>query len=243
MACRHYSNSCLVRFECCLSLHPCRLCHDEAEGHKADRYKVSHMVCCSCGLQQPKARECSQCLAPVSNYFCGRCNLWDSSGDKIFHCGKCNVCRRGDPRESFHCDSCQTCLSAVGPGTHTHVENTTGGNCPICAEDMSESTEVLVLLRCGHSLHERCFQEFVKETYTCPICSRPVGDTSVVNRKVERLLGMEASGTDTRKEAIARCRNCSSVSKYRDIAVHNKCLFCGVHAVATMAQESGGGEG
>ncbi|CAD25944.2 LIM DOMAIN-CONTAINING PROTEIN [Encephalitozoon cuniculi GB-M1] len=235
MSCEHYSNNCLVRFECCSSLYPCRLCHDKAEAHRANRYEVSQIVCGTCNLLQPKTQTCLQCLAAVSKYFCSKCNLWDSSDDQIFHCDGCNVCRRGDPKSSFHCDICQTCLVTRGPRDHTHVENTASGNCPICAEEMSESMEVLVLLRCGHSLHERCFNEFIKETYTCPMCSKPIGDTSIINRKVECLLGMEPPSPEQSPKNIAKCTNCNNLSKCG--AIQNKCPFCGLRGVVDAAQE------
>ncbi|AFM99293.1 zinc finger domain-containing protein [Encephalitozoon hellem ATCC 50504] len=237
MACSHYSNNCLVKFECCKKLYPCRLCHDKAESHKANRYEINQMMCMGCSLLQQKAHSCIQCFVEVSKYFCPKCNLWDSSDSQIFHCNKCNVCRRGDPKTSFHCDACHTCLVATGSKNHTHVENTTSGNCPICAEDMLGSVEILVLLRCGHSLHERCFNEFIRETYTCPICSKPIGDTSTINKKVEHLLEMEPFYPGKEAKNIAKCSNCNNLSSCK--STWDKCPFCGFHGiVSTTSQET-----
>ncbi|ADM12518.1 CHY zinc finger domain-containing protein [Encephalitozoon intestinalis ATCC 50506] len=233
MPCQHYSNACLIRFECCLNLYPCRLCHDNAEKHKANRYEISHMVCTVCNLLQPKTQSCSQCLSVVSKYFCSKCNLWDSSGDQIFHCDKCSACRKGDPKVAFHCDICQTCLIATGSKNHIHVENTTSGNCPICAEDMLGCMEVLVLLRCGHSLHQRCFDEFIRETYTCPICSKPIGDTSTINKKVEHILEMELLYPGQEIKSVIRCSNCNSMLKCR--SAWEKCPFCGFHSMLSSS--------
>lgn len=225
MHCEHYNNNCLVRFECCRNMYPCRLCHDKHETHKANRYEIRQMLCKNCNTLQAKAQFCVQCSASMSKYFCPECNLWDSSDDRIFHCDKCNVCRRGDKEVTFHCEICQTCLIPLSSEKHIHVENTTGGNCPICAENMSESTDVLILLMCGHSLHEVCFNKFIKETCTCPICMKSIGDTSVMNKKIEHLLEMESCKEKLGANNI-RCHDCSNVCEGRAGFIYNKCSFC-----------------
>lgn len=227
MVCEHYTSNCLVRFGCCQSFHSCRLCHDKAEKHKANRYEIDQMLCTFCNTLQAKSKFCSGCFKAMSKYFCSRCNLWDDPREGIFHCEKCNVCRRGDAEAVFHCDICQTCLISMGSKDHVHVENTTGGNCPICAENMSESTTTLVLLVCGHSLHEACFKDFIKETYTCPICLKSTGDTSRMNKKIEQLLGMglEPSGEKISIDSI-RCHDCNSISEQKSRTIYNKCSSC-----------------
>jgi RING finger and CHY zinc finger domain-containing protein 1 len=227
MACRHYANNNLVRFECCQKFHPCRICHDASEKHRANRYSVTHMLCIGCNTVQPKAAACGSCLTPMSSYFCPKCSLWDSSSESIFHCDKCNVCRRGSAESVAHCDYCQVCLFVEGPGSHMHVENTAEGGCPICAEDMSESVVSLVLLLCGHTLHEECYNSFVRESYTCPICIRSTGDATLMNEKIEELLQIEVGGEGAESTPMqVRCNDCNTTFGARCSFMYNRCILC-----------------
>ena len=72
----------------------CRLCHDEACSHRMDRYRVRHMLCMECGLQQPVAQTCSRCETQLAHYYCSICHLFDGDpSHDIYHCPFCNVCR------------------------------------------------------------------------------------------------------------------------------------------------------
>jgi RING finger and CHY zinc finger domain-containing protein 1 len=226
VSCEHYSNNNLIRFECCQRFYPCRMCHDAAEGHRADRYSITQMLCIKCSTAQLKAGMCCNCSSPMSTYFCPKCNLWDSSSEPVFHCDKCNVCRRGNAESVLHCDYCQVCLLIEGPASHTHVENTAGGNCPICAEDMSESVVPLVLLLCGHTLHRACYNSFVKESYTCPICIRSTGDATLMNERIEELLKIDLGGRSESIPGQVKCNDCNTTFDTKCILIYNKCVLC-----------------
>ena len=34
-------------------------------------------------------------------------------------------------------------------------------------------------LPCGHFMHSHCFEQYTKYNYTCPLCSKSVGDMTV----------------------------------------------------------------
>ncbi|KAH9410556.1 CHY zinc finger domain-containing protein [Ordospora pajunii] len=236
MACQHYSNNNLLIFECCKKAYPCRLCHDMNEIHRSNRYEISKMQCILCNTKQQASQRCLACNTEVSRYYCNKCNLWDSSGDRIFHCEECKVCRRGNAEDAFHCDACQTCLLINGSREHVHVENATGRNCPICAEGMHECTEVLVLLRCGHSMHESCLLDYMKKAYTCPICSKPMGNTSMVDAKIRCLVDSEAELFSGVAELCSiECGDCGNPSKAVRGIVYNRCPFCGSCNTIAMA--------
>lgn len=40
--------------------------------------------------------------------------------------------------------------------------------CPICFDDIEKEEQVL--LKCGHKFHSECFQEWIKNSLTCPYC-------------------------------------------------------------------------
>jgi len=48
-------------------------------------------------------------------------------------------------------------------------------NCSICFDDFEPSSKVKVL-PCEHGFHKECITRWLtKESYTCPVCRKPVG--------------------------------------------------------------------
>ena len=45
--CTHYNNNCNLYCNICMDYFPCRLCHDEHEDHKLDRFKVDTIRVCN----------------------------------------------------------------------------------------------------------------------------------------------------------------------------------------------------
>lgn len=94
--CEHYARRCSIVAPCCGASYACRLCHDEGEAHKVDRYAIREMTCSACSLRQTAAQLCSGCGESMARYYCSICHLWDDEpGRDIYHCPFCNVCRRG----------------------------------------------------------------------------------------------------------------------------------------------------
>lgn len=225
--CNHYIANCLIKFECCQKMYPCKRCHDEQESHKTHKNKIKKIICANCNYLQDKTNVCLKCHLVISTYFCSECNIWDSSGENIFHCKKCSVCRKGDINEIVHCDYCQVCISGTDMESHTHVENATGGNCPICAESFQESTETLVLLSCGHPLHRSCFNTFILDSHVCPICLRSAGDVSEMNKKIEELLSIEIKNSKIEpSQKSIKCYDCNHTSEIKDSFIYSKCQLC-----------------
>ena len=48
--------------------------------------------------------------------------------------------------------------------------------CPVCFEDLHTSRKTVVVLKCGHFLHEECLDQLVAFTlFRCPICNTYLG--------------------------------------------------------------------
>ena len=93
--CKHYKRECNIVAKCCGKVYGCRLCHDENENHKIDRYATEEIVCKKCETRQPVSNKCINCGIKFGKYFCGKCRLWnDNNEDEVFHCDDCKVCRR-----------------------------------------------------------------------------------------------------------------------------------------------------
>ena len=194
MICEHYQHWMLC-------IHPldrktrvqCRLCQNDPH---FDRFKVTQMVCIFCSCVQPVGNACinPECTAVGvrHRYYCEICHLWENNKSRaLFHCEGCGICRVGDPRMYRHCTKCGMCIPTKKRIQHydpTHTLSNTdsplykdshhciGGHlnenpCPVCYEDVVESTESAMFLPCGHALHSSCFLAlFTQGTGRCPIC-------------------------------------------------------------------------
>ncbi len=112
LGCKHYKRN--VKIQCfdCKRWFPCRHCHDEAydaqgePDHKLNRRKTENMFCMLCLTAQPAAQYCRECGKLAAYYYCDLCKLWDDDNTKrIYHCGDCGICRRGEGlgKDYVHC--------------------------------------------------------------------------------------------------------------------------------------------
>ena len=151
------------------------------------------------------------------------------AGRDIYHCPFCNMCRRGKGLgiDAFHCMRCNACMSLDLFSNHVCREHAMESNCPICHEDLFESSTPVKELPCGHLMHSTCFMEHTQHRYTCPICFKTAGDLTLYFRMLDRLLGNE-----TMPEQLAKltqniqCNDCSSKSTVKYHFVYHKCPKC-----------------
>ncbi len=43
-------------------------------------------------------------------------------------------------------------------------------------------------LPCGHFMHSHCFAQHTRYNYTCPVCTKSLGDMSVYFRMIDSLI-------------------------------------------------------
>jgi hypothetical protein len=67
-------------------------------------------------------------------------------------------------------------MAAEGSRTVTH-----GPCCTfVCRHDQNDHSVVdLQELPCGHFMHSHCFGQYTRYNYTCPLCSKSLGDMAV----------------------------------------------------------------
>src|SRR3989304_10601924 len=185
--CKHYKRRCKIVAPCCNKIFSCRLCHDyvmyeHAEAiayeiienkeikeindkdsksnllpHKINRFNINKIVCDECNLVQDVKKFCENCGICFGSYFCQKCKLFDDVDKKQFHCDKGGICRVGfENSEPFHCDSCNTCINKEIKDNHKcfNIKETA---CPVCFDNLFETTKNYILLKCGHSIHNDCF--------------------------------------------------------------------------------------
>lgn len=232
LGCVHYQRNCKLECPTCLKWYPCRFCHDaEISDHKLLRSQVKHILCMKCNLPQaPESSDCVNCEEELAIYFCLKCVLYDNDPSKdIYHCDKCGICRLGLglSKDYFHCDTCNICLSIDLKLHHKCVTNTTHCDCPICNEYLFTSVSKVVFMKCGHLIHQACYDEMIKHSYKCPICKKTVVNTETQFRILDqeiRQLPLPAPYDKWR--CIISCNDCKGKSNCAYHVMGLKCKYC-----------------
>lgn len=236
LGCQHYQRGCKIECSTCYKWYTCRLCHDQAESHKLIRPKTAHMLCMHCGLVQTVGQDCAGCHTEMARYYCKECKLWDDDSTKsIYHCVDCGLCRIGEGlgKDFFHCKTCNVCMSIDLKDSHRCIEHSTECDCPICGEYMFTSTETVVFMSCGHSIHQSCFRQHTKTSYKCPTCSRSIINMAAQFRILDRDIEQQPMPEPYSKwRAVVVCNDCLAKSEVKFHFLGLKCLNCGSYNTA-----------
>ncbi|CAH2067293.1 unnamed protein product [Thlaspi arvense] len=228
--CMHYKRNCKILAPCCDQLFTCIRCHDEEADHSVDRKQIKKMMCMKCLLIQPIGENCSNtsCKISMGKYFCKICKLHDDER-KIYHCPYCNLCRvgKGLGIDYFHCMKCNACMSRLLV-EHVCREKCLEDNCPICNEYIFTSSSPVKALPCGHLMHSTCFQEYTCSHYTCPVCSKSLGDMQVYFSMLDALLAEEKMPDEySNKTQVILCNDCGRKGNAPYHWLYHKCTSCG----------------
>ncbi|KAG7659586.1 Zinc finger CHY-type [Arabidopsis suecica] len=228
--CNHYKRNCKLLAPCCDKLFTCIRCHDEEVDHSVDRKQITKMMCMKCLLIQPIGANCSNtsCKSSMGKYFCKICKLYDDER-KIYHCPYCNLCRvgKGLGIDYFHCMKCNACMSRTLV-EHVCREKCLEDNCPICHEYIFTSSSPVKALPCGHLMHSTCFQEYTCSHYTCPVCSKSLGDMQVYFKMLDALLAEEKMPDEySNKTQVILCNDCGRKGNAPYHWLYHKCTTCG----------------
>ncbi|GLJ10012.1 hypothetical protein SUGI_0120100 [Cryptomeria japonica] len=229
--CEHYKRNCKLRAACCDQLFTCRFCHDKVSDHSMDRRATTEMMCMKCLQIQPVA---SSCITPtcegfsMAKYFCNICKFFDDERE-IYHCPFCNLCRvgKGLGIDFFHCMTCNACMSKT-LAVHRCREKGLESNCPICHDFLFTSSAPVKALPCGHFMHSACFQAYTCSHYTCPICSKSLGDMAVYFGMLDALLSAEELPEEYRgRTQDILCNDCEKKGVAPFHWLYHKCSSCG----------------
>ncbi|KAF9618170.1 hypothetical protein IFM89_000639 [Coptis chinensis] len=229
--CKHYKRNCKVLAACCMQLFTCRYCHDDTADHAMDRKSTIKMMCMKCLKVQPVGATCSTISCngfSMAKFFCIICRLYDDERD-IYHCPYCNLCRvgKGLGVDYFHCMNCNACMS-MSLAAHICREKCFESNCPICHEYIFTSSSPVKCLPCGHLMHSTCFQDHTCMHYTCPICSKSLGDMQVYFRMLDALLAEEKSPEEYFGQTqVILCNDCEKRGVAPFHWLYHKCSNCG----------------
>ncbi|KAF9361196.1 hypothetical protein BGX34_007283 [Mortierella sp. NVP85] len=188
------------------------------------------MVCMHCQTIQPAAQSCSSCKACLASYYCDVCKLWDDDSKKhIYHCDDCGICRIGQGlgRDYFHCKKCNVCMNIQLQGNHKCIERNLECDCPICGEYMFTSTSMVIFMPCGHCIHSKCHEDYIKTSYQCPTCWKSLGDMSAYYSKIDSLLAEQTMPPEYANIfSIVLCNDCEVKSEAPYHFLYHKCDKC-----------------
>lgn len=229
LGCKHYRRNCQIIAPCCNNKYSCRVCHDEQEDHRINRFDIKRIICLNCNNEQGVQKYCDFCDTSFGFYFCEICCFFDDTNKQQFHCDKCGICRKGRKENFFHCDDCNGCLHKSVKDTHV-CKDMTEVACPICMEELITSTKPYIHNnKCSHHIHEDCLSIMLQNgNYKCPICRISLIDMSELNK----ILDLEVKNTvmPIKHQNIninIQCNDCQyKCSTFYHIVGH-KCLGCG----------------
>ncbi|KAJ8630700.1 hypothetical protein MRB53_024023 [Persea americana] len=240
--CEHYKRNCKLVAACCNKLFTCRFCHDKVSDHSMDRKATSEMMCMRCLKIQAVGPVCKtpSCEGlSMAKYYCNICKFFDDERT-VYHCPFCNLCRvgKGLGIDFFHCMKCNCCLG-MKLVEHNCREKGLETNCPICCDFLFTSSAAVRALPCGHFMHSACFQVYTCNHYTCPICSKSLGDMAVYFGMLDALLAAE----ELPEEYKDRCQDilCNDCNKKGTSSFHwlyHKCSFCGSYNTRVIKMEA-----
>lgn len=229
--CEHYKRNCKLVAACCNKLYTCRFCHDKVSDHSMDRKATNDMMCMQCLKIQPVGSTCKtpSCNGlPMAKYYCSICKFFDDERS-VYHCPFCNLCRvgKGLGIDFFHCMKCNCCLG-MKLLEHKCREKGLETNCPICCDFLFTSSAAVRALPCGHFMHSACFQAYTCSHYTCPICSKSLGDMAVYFGMLDALLAAEELPEEYKERCQdILCNDCDRKGQSRFHWLYHKCGFCG----------------
>ncbi|KAI1008163.1 hypothetical protein K3495_g58 [Podosphaera aphanis] len=239
LGCRHYQRNVKLQCSACEKWYNCRLCHDDVEDHVLDRKATKNMLCMLCGYAQRAGEFCVECGERTAWYYCEVCKLWDNDTSKsIYHCNDCGICRKGlgIGKDFFHCKTCGTCMSTAVEHSHKCIERVSDCNCPICGEYMFTSPSPVVFMPCGHSIHKACYDEHLKLSYKCPICSKSTINMETQFRNLDRAVDSQPMPPQFRDtKAMVSCNDCFAKSAVPYHWLGLKCAICDSYNTAQLS--------
>ncbi|ODH49674.1 hypothetical protein GX48_04198 [Paracoccidioides brasiliensis] len=230
LGCRHYKRRVKLQCYACKRWYTCRFCHDQEEDHTLNRRATQNMLCMVCSTPQPAGQWCKSCGVQAASYYCSVCKLWDNDTEKsIYHCNDCGICRigQGIGKDYYHCKTCSVCIPVSIQQTHRCIERSTKCDCPICGDYMFTSPEAVIFMKCGHSIHQKCFSQYSKTSYRCPICSKTIANMEAHFRNLDRTISDQPMPPDFRDtRALISCNDCSAKSAVQYHWLGLKCEIC-----------------
>ncbi|KAF2316006.1 hypothetical protein GH714_040801 [Hevea brasiliensis] len=183
--------------------------------------------------QHPSYRDALKVTMGCKHYK-RNCKLVISCCNKLYTCIRCHdeVADHSTDRRTITKMMCMKCLAIqpIGQTCSTvSCDNLPMARyyCKICKLFDDESTPVKAL-PCGHLMHSTCFQDYTCTQYTCPICSKSLGDMQVYFKMLDTLLAEEKMPDEySGRTQVILCNDCEKKGAAPFHWRYHKCQYCG----------------
>lgn len=233
--CKHYERGCIIYADCCNKYYSCRICHDEeVNGHTLDSRKdVNKIRCKVCNTEQGVSNRCInvECNIEFGKYYCEVCRLWENREEiykDIYHCEKCNICRKGPKENYYHCDNCNACINKSIKDTHKCLKDAFLTDCPICFESLFFSNNPVTTLKCGHNIHVKCLTEYIESNeYKCPLCKKSIGDMKYLWDQMRAVCSIQKTPDEYKNwKSLIFCNDCEQRCTVDYHLLSHECQIC-----------------
>lgn len=127
------------------------------------------------------------------------------------------------------------CIAISTVHDHKCFERATDCDCPICGEYMFTSPKPVVFMKCGHSIHRNCFDDYMHTSYKCPICNKSVVNMEIQFRNLDLAIQAQPMPPELRDtQAVVLCNDCSAKSSVRYHWLGLKCGVCQSYNTAQL---------
>jgi RING finger/CHY zinc finger protein 1 len=178
-------------------------------------------ICIDCKNIQEWRSDCVDCGRVFGDYVCRVCKIINIDNVDMFHCDECGRCYYGDADDFKHCSECGKCIDMKIFDDHRCIEVSLNDNCVVCMDELDNGVPIRTI-RCGHILHQKCYEDLLPEHKTCPICCKEiVRDIDVYSIKDE-----DVSNEISHKKVDIFCKECESDSHIDFYYSGLKCPIC-----------------
>eukprot|EP00927_Polykrikos_kofoidii_P004694 TRINITY_DN11859_c0_g1_i2.p2 TRINITY_DN11859_c0_g1~~TRINITY_DN11859_c0_g1_i2.p2 ORF type:complete len:185 (+),score=15.43 TRINITY_DN11859_c0_g1_i2:441-995(+) len=116
--------------------------------------------------------------------------------------------------------------------SHTCVENAMHQNCPVCLQDLFQSTIQVTILQCGHTIHQECLRELQMsfaglQSLRCPICNVSLYKYEDLWAEMDRQVAEMPMPSDYQNVQIGIiCNDCQHTAAVQFHVLGHKCPVC-----------------
>lgn len=233
--CSHYDRHCDIIANCCQERFSCRLCHDEYSDHKINRFETKEIICRNCETRQVVSNLCIGCGVQFGEYFCEICRLWINSKEgieiQVYHCEGCGICNKGSSSNIKHCYDCGICWNTAN--THICPKDVKMLQCSICLENVYQSVDGFIALKCQHTAHQTCLLKLLEHDVKCPLCKKSAWNVNW--QELDDLIAMQPMPEELiDKKVSILCNDCLTKSETKFHFLGNKCDNCGSYNTTTI---------
>jgi len=223
--CKFISNNFMQISKCCNKEYCCKICHDLTETHELNGL-FTKIKCKQCGNQQSYdfygKNKCKNCELNLNcRYSCLKCHIVTNKKNYT-HCSKCNKCYNYKSNNIIHINN----MCFIKDDLKNNGKINLKEDCSICFSKFENKLDVLKQLKCGHVLHNCCYEELIKTSYKCPICCK-----TILNMSEEfNILKKEINNTELsdlyREKLSIYCNDCEKKSDTYFHYKGNMCMYC-----------------